>query len=427
MLYRPLSVSLMFLVFSLVYFFMGPVTYRVDNLGQFLSYFIFYILMGTLGYLSGVYFSSRVKVNRSTRLFRINFWSFFFFSLISSLIFNYVVASGNLIPLNIFNYFVLAFSGELLSLGDIYYENKINSVGDSSSFIASLMFAFLGWARFIVVPYLVWNWMSLTKIRKFSGIFVAILPVLTGLSIGLNKPIFDFSLIFLFSTLISYYIKRKENEIGEYRRLRRLLKNSLIAISLSVIIFGLAMNSRGVTFQYIEFSSPLRDIAVKEVVPENSVSISLVMLGHYMFQGYYAFSLSLDQDFDSTYGFGHSPFLARQFSRVFNRDLTALTYQQKIDKYWPNGLRWHSAFSQFANDFHFFGVGFVVYSIFFMIALSWVFSYKYGMREFIYFMPMHGILVVFLPANNQVFGFADSLGLVLIISLALFYRLVCSR
>lgn len=423
MLYTPLKFSSSFLIASIAYFFLGPVSYSIGNISTMLLCLLFYLCMSHIGYLLGVYFSLRVKANKKSHLFKISFWNVVLFAIFSNLIFNYVVAAQSFIPHNVISFFKYLLSGDVVGLGNLYYDSKMNSEG-GKSLIMSVLFSAIGWGRFIFIPYVIWNWTTLNPTRKVISVLVALMPVLTGVSIGLNKPLFDTVLVFLLFAGIGCLLCSGQGNRDNFLRFRKLVKVSSFSVLLAIILFGNAMNSRGVTFDYIEANSPRGDISVSDRIPENSLSISLIMLGHYMFQGYYAFSLSLEQSFDSTYGFGHSPFLARQYNRLMGDDIADRTYQQKIDGEWANETRWHSAYSQFANDVHFVGVGFVILIIYFVMALTWVFATKYRMREFLYFLPVHGILVIFLPANNQVFGFADSLGLVFIMAALIVYRLV---
>lgn len=426
MLYKPLWYSVTFLVLGFVYFSIGPVYYNVDNYYLMVLYLISYVVMGGVGYFLGVYFSLRVKITKRKRFFKIDFWVVALFSLISNLIYNYVVAGVGIIPTNILKFVLIVMKADFLSLANLYYEAKNNNA-ENGNIVVSVIYATLGWGRYMFLPYVIWCWSCFNVMKKIISILIIILPLLTGFSIGLNKPVFDFSIVFFIFSVVAYFINKKGCNYQESKRVIKLIKVSLVLVISAVVMFGFSMNNRGVSYDYIEFNSPRGDIKVSDSVPENVFSISLVMLGHYMYQGYYGFSLSMAKEFDSTYGVGHSPFLSRQFERITGIDVSSLTYQKKIDKDWPDGLRWHSAFAQFANDVHFIGVGFFMFFIFFIMAVTWVFSYKYEMNEFLFFMPVHGVLIIFLPANNQVFGFPDSMSLSLIILLMIILRVVSFR
>ena len=155
---------------------------------------------------------------------------------------------------------------------------------------------------------------------------------------------------------------------------------------------------------------------------ESPISIAGVMASHYVVQGYYGMSLSLTEGFDSTLGFGHSPFLLRQISRFVGDDFARRTFQKKIDNQWATGVRWHSAFSQFANDVGFAGVTAVLFIIFLVFGLHWGIVLKYRDPLILCFMPVHLVLIIFLPANNQIFGFGDTFGLSV---LMLCYTIFC--
>ena len=423
--YLPLKFSLLYLFLGQIYFFWGPVEYSIRNTSLFLFYQSSYALAGVFGYLLGIHIALRLKVVKKNKIFVFNFWIFALLTLFVGLLYNSSLAkSGSLIPYNIFHFIWGAISLDLPSLGSIYYERKFIANADESNLYLSVLIFIFGWAKFFFIPYVIWHWGLFSAIRRIVSVFLIVLPVFTGLSVGTNKPVFDVALVLLFSALSIYFIHRYNNNHKEALRLKRLLRGAILFVIFAVIIFGMGMNSRGVTFDYIEANSSRGNITVNSAIPENEYSVSLVMLGHYLVQGYYGFSLSLNEQFESTLGFGNSPFLSRQFERITGKDISQNSYQAKIDGEWAQGLRWHSAFAQFANDVHFIGVIFVVFIGFFIIAVSWLFAYRYQMMEMVYILPVHGIFVIFLPANNQVFSFVDSLSTVMVFVFLLSLRVV---
>ncbi|MCG8670490.1 MAG: hypothetical protein MI867_13820 [Pseudomonadales bacterium] len=422
MLYKPLYLSLLYLVVGFVYFLFGPVEYHINNQSELVLYFLLYMIAGMVGYVLGVYFILRLKANKSEKVFVVNFGVVALVAFSASAVFNLVATKESLIPINVFEFLRNLIAFDTLALANAYYEKKAAAEGHGGNLFASGLLLVFGWARFIFLPYIIWNWASLSRGKRLASILIVVFPVLTGLSVGTNKPIFDVALVFFLSTLSIYYIRRIANEEEESRRLKGLLRKTGYFLCVAILLFGVSMNFRGVTFDYIEANSVSGNITVDNDLEENVFSVGVLMLGHYMVQGYYGMSLSLSEKHESSFGFGHSPFLLRQLERVSGERFSERTFQAKINHEWAMGVRWHSAFSQFANDVGFPGVVLVVFVIFFMFALSWVMACVYRCREFIYTLPLHGIIVIFLPANNQVFGFLDSLFLVLLITLLLLYR-----
>ena len=172
------------------------------------------------------------------------------------------------------------------------------------------------------------------------------------------------------------------------------------------------MLGRGGDPGYIETTSLLGHIKIDDAFrgsDENSfLSYIYVYLSNYIVQGYYGFSQALTQDFTSTYGFGNSQFLIRQFEWFTGVDLSQYTYQHKIDSVWNETAQWHSIYSYIANDVHFSGVVLWNFIIGFYLAKVWR---SYLIHDDFYsklLLPMFVIMIIFIPANNQIFGFLET-------------------
>ena len=139
-------------------------------------------------------------------------------------------------------------------------------------------------------------------------------------------------------------------------------------------------------------------------------------MDYYLVQGYYGFSLIFDVDWSWTYGFGNSEFLQRQFQLLSGVDISGLTYQAKVDSFWGKSAQWHSFYSQIANDVGILGL------IPFMGLLGYYISYTWHRavyRNNFYsaaLLPIFAILVIFIPANNQIFGFIDTFSYFFVVS-----------
>jgi len=403
MIFFPLLFLLFWMFSTLVVYFWGPVFYSGANNDLVVVLIIFFCFMGVAGYFLGLGISKRLFFNKSQYIFKVNFYIFSFLTLASSIISNEVlVKSGSLFPSNYF----LIFDG-FSSLGDLYYNSKSESSGYGGSVLLSFFFGVLGPFRYFYIPYLILHWPKIGFAKRIVGSMLVFLPVLTGVSIGTNKPIFDSAFITAISFFVFLVYAKNFKDFQLEYFCRKGIKVGFIFVMFSVIVFGYAMNGRGVTFEYIESNSPRGDISVSSDIAENGVSVSLVMLSHYIVQGYYGLSLAIGKDFESTYGLGHSPFLLRQYEKVSGGSLSKNTYQEKIDNDWASGVRWPSAFTFYANDVSFFGVPFVGFFQMMIFGICWYLGVYKGMRELIYSLPLHFQQVIFLSANNQVFSFAD--------------------
>ena len=140
---------------------------------------------------------------------------------------------------------------------------------------------------------------------------------------------------------------------------------------------------------------------------------------HYLVQGYYGFGLALNESTMVLTGLGIK--ISFEQTALFDEDIADRTYQSKISDIGMQTVN-GTAYAEFANDVHFIGVGFVMWVLFFWMAVTWKLGAGYGFREALYFVPLHAILVIFLPANNQVFGFLDTLSAYVFLSLAICIR-----
>lgn len=186
--------------------------------------------------------------------------------------------------------------------------------------------------------------------------------------------------------------------------------------------FGYIMSQRGGGFEYFLSISPLSDISILMKTPEldsffGFYQYSMVWLSSYLVQGYYGFSLILDMDLNWTYGFGNSAFLQRQFFLITGSDIGELTYQARISPVWDKDAQWHSFYGQFANDFGFIGLSFLMFFLGYFFSRVWLsVIYKnsfYGAA----LLPIFALMFIFFPANNQVFGYIDTFSYFIFVSL----------
>ena len=187
------------------------------------------------------------------------------------------------------------------------------------------------------------------------------------------------------------------------------------------------MSKRGGGFDYFSGTSPLGDISISLVAPEYSgfydmVVYSLVWMNYYLVQGYYGFSLILHLDQNWTYGFGNSAFLQRQLELIFGLDISNVTFQARVSDVWDVSAQWHSFYGQLANDVGLIGVGFIMFLLGFFLCKVWISILHQNSFYGASLMPIFGILVIFIPANNQVFGYIETLSYALIVSILWFFE-----
>jgi len=187
----------------------------------------------------------------------------------------------------------------------------------------------------------------------------------------------------------------------------------ILLLSLFMIFFGHGMSQRGGDLRYIEGADNLNNIKVNNhsvlLANENFAYYTYAWLSTYVVQGYYGFSLALEEEFDSTYGVGNSVILTRNVESILNIDLKSRTFQRKITSYWDENGQWHSLYSYIANDLNFPGVALALFVISFLLAKVWINFLDTGNVFAGIMVCIFAILVIFIPANNQIFGFLHGL------------------
>lgn len=404
--FSPLIFIEAYLLFTLFVFLFGPITYEIHNELLFYTCMISYHLAFILGYvvsnalykLSGVH---HVLVFKSK-----TFYIIFFFAVFASLVtYKNVMINSSLIPWDIFS----QISDGIQSPAEVYVERleKINTGNVKSSRLFNVLSIFFMFFKFLFLFYSVYFWNMYDVRKKLLFIMYSILFISPSLAGGISSILFYF---LIFASVSIFFVKLMRNELA----ILKVFAVSTIVFLLFSGFFGYMMSQRGGGFEYFNTLSPLGDISVNIATPEIGSIIgfylySFVWLSSYLVQGYYGFCLALSEPWIWTYGFGSSHFLQNQLLLVFGVDVSNLTFQSRISSVWDEKAMWHSFYAQIANDVSFAGVSLIMFLFGFLLSRVWcsiIFQKSfYGSA----FMPMLVIFFIFLPANNQVFGFIDTI------------------
>jgi len=293
------------------------------------------------------------------------------------------------------------------------------SVSNKAFNVLLFLFAF---TKIVCIPVIVLNWSRMSGLMRIVSLFATLLPVISAISNGTNKSVFDF-FIYYFASLASVFVYNKVRfgtfRLADYKFFTLLIPLSLIG---ALVFFGATIGQRGGSVAYLIDISPLGHISLvdysKNFDEYGFIWYVYTWFSNYLVQGYYGFSLSLSYDFNSTFGLGNSVFLMRQFEFLTGVDLSILTYQHKIGEYWGEFAQWHSLYAHFANDFHFGGVTLVSLLLGYFIARVWIRFIVYSDLISYLFLPLIMLLVIFIPANNQVFSLLDTFSTFVVLFLA---------
>jgi hypothetical protein len=298
--------------------------------------------------------------------------------------------------------------------GEAYNDKMIRVITDQSgNKLLNIGLFFISFSKILIVPFTVYFWPKISKSVKIISIFITLLPLLSSLSHGTNKGVFDFTILYSSSLIFLFlYNKYKYGSYG-FKSRKFFIYIMVFSVIGAFTFFGTAMSSRGGSLKYIESQDSLNNISVSKnsisKAKESKLYYTYAWLSSYIVQGYYGFSLNFKKDFDTTYGFGNSEFIRRNVEGLLGVDLRKKTYQYKINSWWGEYSQWHSFYSYFANDFGYIGVGIVCFIISFLMGNVWFNFIDTGNIFAGAFMSIFTILIIFIPANNQIFGFLDGL------------------
>ncbi len=414
-LFLPLYAIEAYLLFSLLLLNIGPLHFNLHNNTQFIVLITAYHLMFILGYKVGI----RKGRGGRTNIFYGNDAQIRqrFSLLIILVIYIWIVVTRNVTHASSYlpiEFFQKAISG-LLNPASRYYSNKGSDASElfnGNKFVTGsvLLIYFL----YYCFPALtVMYWKKISRIQKIFSVVLIFLCILQGFSTGTNASIFHivFSLaggvLIILSTKSQYEVffgSSKKND----KRKRRAKRIVIFAIVLGVLYFVYNINTRlaGETIEYFVSKSP--DISLSkayEGAVDNSVLgpyvRGLASIQSYICQGYYGMSLAINKGFTSTYGIGHSFFLATSFDNMFGTSIIDHTYQEKITDLWSRTVNWHSFYSQMANDVSFYGVIIIMFLLGIIIAKVWRDIIDANNPIAKLFMVVLIPVFIFMPMNNQ--------------------------
>lgn len=141
---------------------------------------------------------------------------------------------------------------------------------------------------------------------------------------------------------------------------------------------------------------------------------------YYLSSGYYGLSLTLELPFVWSYGFGSSFELRHLFNRVLpltDEFIGSYPVRMEAQTGWGAYSNWHTIFPWLASDFTFWGSIIVVCIFIAIYAVSWNRILRNGHWINLLMFANLNIMLLYVPANNQLFQTRASLLVTLLITL----------
>lgn len=392
-LYFPIRVLLIFLIFTEILFFISPISWDIDNYIVIIIYFLILNFALYRGYRSGLQYKIRKCVFR-----------FSMSNIKKIIILSFLIKLVSLLLNNDFS--LLIFINKVLfsleDAGSAYYAYYRNQDVDIVKYIVFQLLSPIIYIGFVMGTY---YWKKLSMKYKLIYVSLILLEILNSLSIGVRKGLIDVLIIIFISYIVSnFYILNDKTKI---RRLKFYL-----SISLSLFLMYFLYSNLSRMSQYDTFVDMLdgTENRVNDIYLENVPRVLIMpiyTISSYLCQGYYALAKSLEM------GFIPPNLLATNFFTVNVAEKLGLnpldgTYMDLLEIQYGISptVNWHSIYVWLANGFTFIGVPFIIYMIGFLLSNTWKKALYSSDHIAVSLFVLLFQMVFYFFANNQFFSFS---------------------
>lgn len=312
-----------------------------------------------------------------------------------------------------------------LAYNSKFDSNISGSFGGDALTYANVMFEPIS---YVIIPLNMIFFEKMKYFGKIIAIFNISFSVLGYIASGTNKGVFD---VIIFAMVI--YSLKKLKKMNEYSKQVKIKKIIIIMMSLvcvGMVLFNYALSDRGTGSSWNNSSYTIGGQVYLdshsfwvENLPEGLARF-IAMLTMYTSQGYYGFSLTTDLDWIPMYGLGSNKFV---LDKLYKNDIDLIkdTYQYRIEKEygWDRDVQWPTLYTYLASDLGHYGI------ILFMFIIGYLFAALYmecilldnNISKLIF--SLLSILLVFLPANNQLSqGIGSMVSFLCLLIFWIFYR-----
>lgn len=239
------------------------------------------------------------------------------------------------------------------------------------------------------------------KLLYISGL---ISYVLYYVSIGTMKGLGDVICFLIIANIARQGIYRcfpKDPGRNDFHTIQK--KYIYLAAGLVLAYFVVMQESRVDVYDYDVLSTQSRSFWIQHM-PYPLATAGLSFTG-YLSNGYVGLGHALSQDFVFSYGFGIAPSAVTYLINYAGwEDCYQYTYLARSENTtgWPGLMLWSTLFAWLASDLTFFGAALFMVLIGYLWAWSW--TKMLFTRSIVAFLVLSelSILIVYIPANNQV-------------------------
>jgi hypothetical protein len=295
----------------------------------------------------------------------------------------------------------------LSNVGAVYNENVERLEGGNAFVLVEYLRMLLSPMLVAVLPLTVVYWSTLSGGLRIASVLAIGSTLSLYVATGTNKGLADLLVI----TPWFVYLGVRTGVL-QFRVSRRAAVVAFVVLFAGFLqFFGAGQTQReGGVGEFGVLNTGLSvlqaDSGILSDLLSDNLRIIFESLTRYVVSGYYALSLSMQLDHDTTLGFGHSMFLARNANAIFDTTyFTAQSLPGLIEERFGWGMftLWHSIYPWLASDFGYFGSLLVIGVFSYLLSLSWGMSL--ATLRFRWLSMTYLMLIVFfyIPANNQIF------------------------
>lgn len=404
------KIILLYLIFTVVLYIVGPYNWPEQNLSLLIIYLLFALFFIFSGFYLSISHSFKQITFKKKRTDRIPLIKFF---IVINLIFQIwgIVAYTNLEVISISNIIENLTIG-LSNPSELYY-GKFGTNPAAFGISASL-WVLLAPITYSAIPLFLYNYTKFNLVFKFLGIVSILLEATRWISIGTNHGLISIAFIFLSDFIVKslrHNIESKSSTLFSIS-FKKIAARVIIA---SIILFGvyyfiLSISNRITSVANFTTGgiSPNLDNWLVKYTP-SFIGIGVILITNYLTQGYYALSLALPLKNNTMFGIGNSLFLISNFSELLNKDFFLQTYQVKISRYgWRSLQYYHTFFMWVANDVGFIGALFSVFVLSFYLGYILKKAILEENKIALVLLPLLLTIFFYMPSNNVVLSTSNT-------------------
>lgn len=399
----------LYLVFTLVFYFIGPVQWQTQNTVWMVLLVIIYQLAFLSGYNRRINQPLKPAVNIvGEKDFTVRHFGLFSIITIALNLLLLVRISMNYGIGSLGQMFLMSFT-DPTSLYHATTETTISSQMYGGSGLA-IINALASPITFAIIPMGFILFKELNFKNKILFIAAAVTTVLSSLCTGRGEGILRIAIF----AMVWFLLRGNHDSVSTKKADNKRRIGQIILLVAVLVIFLYAysalMHNRTLGSYHLPIGSNTIDYdnILFKILPEGMRDL-MVYLHIYLTQGYFGMSICLDKAWNPTFFCGFSPWFRTEVEELLGIDLKAGTFMaQATDSGWKYGTNWHTAYSWFACDVWWIGVAIIMFLMGELLADSYKDAYFNHNPLSIGMVTLLLMFIFYLPANNYIFADSDT-------------------